>query len=163
METSRLGCPTSGASPSLLFPPHPQDSFQLWHLKLSQLTPAKGIWPGFTGFVSFAIHLRKKITETPSQAHSPWVPPSLEYHQMKEKKANQKKMTPKRIFSAGFADDRHRRTELLFAMFLTPEAGQEEPIPGAKPSCCWRQPISWAGALQRHSHSTQFLTGIPGS
>lgn len=43
-----------GTSPSLLLPAHPPDSFQLWHLKLSQLTPAKGTWPGFTSFVSFA-------------------------------------------------------------------------------------------------------------
>lgn len=60
-------------------------------------------------------------------------------------------MTPKRIFLAGFADNRHRRTELLFAMFLTHEAQQEHPTPGAQPSCCWRQPISLAWAMHRHS------------
>lgn len=77
--------------------------------------------------------------------HIPFAAPSLEYHYIKEKKANQKQMTLKRIFSASFADNRHRRTELLFAML------QEHPIPGAKPSCCWRQPISWAEAFPQNT------------
>lgn len=55
-------------------------------------------------------------------------------------------MTPKRIFSAGFAGFGHR-TELLFAMAVTPKARQEHPRAGAKP-------ISLAGALQSLSHST---------
>lgn len=63
-------------------------------------------------------------------------------------------MTSERIFSAGFADNRHRRPELLFALFLTPKAQQERPFPGAKPSCCWRQPMSRAG----HPHRTQLPT-----
>lgn len=99
--------------------------------------------------------LGKKISDSFTITF-PLCPPSLEYHQIKEKKANQKKMTPKRIFLAGFADNRHRRTELLFAMFLTHEVQQEHPTPGA-------QPISLAWAMQRHSHSAQFLPGIPGS
>lgn len=73
-------------------------------------------------------------------------------------------MTPKRISSAGFADNRHGRAELLFAMFVTPEAGQEDPIPGAEAAAAAGSPAhtSLAGGCTGIPRA-QILTGIPGS